>query len=951
MSLQSKTFRVLKGEPLTEFTTFLQSEIGLDAYLIREIRAQRVNDRVTELTLLYQQYPDQIIEAIAPRAGGIYTSDIVGSDFDARLVFNYPLDPGTVQSGTFLVDDIGLDTDKVSFPDGYNNYYVKLDISDFGSEAFHEFRIDASKIRRLDNSLLDYSPVGGYVIHSLSSAHLGEIQPRLSDRIRGTIKADIIRISKGSNPQQVLRENLRTRGVDPKGLLAYASTARSDNNLDLYIVYVDRLEPQILEGFPLNNSLFPDVSAPSDVTLIFSTELDASSIKSESFFALDSGFNSLVDINPADITLLEDNRTVRIDTSGYLTNQKIYSIVVKAGLRTTRGFDKQKPEIWTIHVNAYVGGGTGNITDVIPTGGLQLVGTRLGIIPGFGFTMPTSPGGPININPGSGLTPPGSPGEPIAVKIDNTGLTIVDGSIQLGPSGIQSGNINTGQIPTSINGLVDDITFAGAGNVYLSVNSNTITFSGSGTSGEGGGNPTASYITWEPEAGFTNERIIAGGTAITLDNDGTNLNINVEETFYGGMTGHTGNSSIHFTQAEINITESQISDLQSYASQASLTSLEVIVTGHTGNPDIHFTQGDISITESQISDLGIYTPLVLFTGHTGQTDIHFTQSQISITESQISDFGSYTTTSTYNAHVTDASIHFDQLSELSDVNAETPATDSVLTYNGEEWVASIDKQADVDANISTLSGQVDQIELDLAGTSGNIVTLEDQFTGHTGDTSIHFTQLTELSDVSVASPNNGEVLTYSAGTWVSQAVAGAGGVTNNYYSSLNTPQIFSATSGDEAANSGQYTLSTSNSVGLVTLNGQVLDPNEYSLSGSTVSVAPAVGLLEFDEVLIFQNSFSSSASGRVSNLTQESGNYILTSSDYYVEFIAGDATVNLPAANGLVGQEFVIKNSSTGIITLDPDGSETIDGELTVLLSTQYDALTIVSNGTNWIIV
>jgi hypothetical protein len=65
---------------------------------------------------------------------------------------------------------------------------------------------------------------------------------------------------------------------------------------------------------------------------------------------------------------------------------------------------------------------------------------------------------------------------------------------------------------------------------------------------------------------------------------------------------------------------------------------------------------------------------------------------------------------------------------------------------------------------------------------------------------------------------------------------------------------------------------------------------------------------------------------------------------------ANTFTVTLPTAIGIGGREYTIKNSGSGVITVDGDGAETIDGSATRTLN-QYDSLTIVSDGTNWIVI
>ncbi len=86
------------------------------------------------------------------------------------------------------------------------------------------------------------------------------------------------------------------------------------------------------------------------------------------------------------------------------------------------------------------------------------------------------------------------------------------------------------------------------------------------------------------------------------------------------------------------------------------------------------------------------------------------------------------------------------------------------------------------------------------------------------------------------------------------------------------------------------------------------------------------------------------------NVVQKSANYILTGDEDVVEATANSFTFTLPTAIGISGKRYIIKNSGTGVITVDGDSSETIDGELTQTLN-QYDSITIVSNNTNWIII
>lgn len=95
-------------------------------------------------------------------------------------------------------------------------------------------------------------------------------------------------------------------------------------------------------------------------------------------------------------------------------------------------------------------------------------------------------------------------------------------------------------------------------------------------------------------------------------------------------------------------------------------------------------------------------------------------------------------------------------------------------------------------------------------------------------------------------------------------------------------------------------------------------------------------------------SFDSSLSGAYRGITALR---TLDNTDYFVDCTANTFTVTLPTAVGITGRQYIIKNSGTGVITVDGNGSETIDGQTTWALPAQYDSITIMSDGTNWKII
>lgn len=96
---------------------------------------------------------------------------------------------------------------------------------------------------------------------------------------------------------------------------------------------------------------------------------------------------------------------------------------------------------------------------------------------------------------------------------------------------------------------------------------------------------------------------------------------------------------------------------------------------------------------------------------------------------------------------------------------------------------------------------------------------------------------------------------------------------------------------------------------------------------------------------------------------QLSKRYIVTKTTTYTATILDDVilcdtsggawTLTLPAAASLTGKELFIKKttSDANLLTIDGNGSETIDGLTTQVLASQYSFYKIFSDGTNWQVI
>jgi hypothetical protein len=95
--------------------------------------------------------------------------------------------------------------------------------------------------------------------------------------------------------------------------------------------------------------------------------------------------------------------------------------------------------------------------------------------------------------------------------------------------------------------------------------------------------------------------------------------------------------------------------------------------------------------------------------------------------------------------------------------------------------------------------------------------------------------------------------------------------------------------------------------------------------------------------------------GVVASVTAITSAITLNDTHFIITCDASSAafTVTLPAASKFTGRVYHIKktDSSGNAVTVDGNMSETIDGDTTKVIATQYDSMMIVSNGSNWYII
>jgi hypothetical protein len=258
-----------------------------------------------------------------------------------------------------------------------------------------------------------------------------------------------------------------------------------------------------------------------------------------------------------------------------------------------------------------------------------------------------------------------------------------------------------------------------------------------------------------------------------------------------------------------------------------------------------------------------------------------------------------------------------------------------MTWTGAVSAATASTIALRDANANTQANNfIDN--LTTTATAGTTTTLTvgsayfQQFTGST-------TQQVNLPDTSTLVVGQAfQIMNRSSGVVTVKTTSGTNLVQAMAASSQLVVTCTSIAS--NAAASWDAAYSSAVATGTVT-SVAVATPNSLSVSGSPVTTSGTITL-----------------ANRAINA--QTADYTLTATDSTVTFDASGAsrTATLPTAVGASGTVYVIKkidSSTTNTVTLATTSAQTIDGIAsgTLKLATQYESITVESDGANWLIL
>lgn len=189
-----------------------------------------------------------------------------------------------------------------------------------------------------------------------------------------------------------------------------------------------------------------------------------------------------------------------------------------------------------------------------------------------------------------------------------------------------------------------------------------------------------------------------------------------------------------------------------------------------------------------------------------------------------------------------------------------------------------------------------------------------------------------------------------AGALYFNTIGAKNAATGNGSLYLNTTGSYNVAFGEDALHdnaTGTY----NTAVGYQSFDSGIAYTNSTALGYKAQITADNTIQLGNTSITDVKTSGTITANGYTTAYSTKSSAYTLTASDDIVA-VTGNTTISLPTAVGITGRKYTIKNMDAALtVTISPNGIETIDGAATKLLTLQYQHITVVSDGANWLIV
>lgn len=449
------------------------------------------------------------------------------------------------------------------------------------------------------------------------------------------------------------------------------------------------------------------------------------------------------------------------------------------------------------------------------------------------------------------------------------------------------------------------------------------------------------------------------------------------------FTGHTGDATYHFTQSQISITSTQVSNFNE-AVQDVVGAFAIFSNGVTGTYNgaantfsfsgtnatttsagvASFSASQFQVTNGQVLVTGSFTG---FTGYITSTTYTDEQAQDAVgnilTDTASVDFTYNDGANTISAAVLPAGVDHNSLQNYSASRHIDHSTIYVSGINGLTGYGTIDGNVYVGLGNTTVSPntygsatQVSVVTIDQQGriTNASNTTIDaptvSSFTGHTGNTTIHFTQgqisipSSQISDFTEAVQDVvGSVFTFSNGVL---------GTYNDAGNTLNLSGTYATTSSVGVASFSSTQFQVTN--GQVLVTGAFTGFTGYQAAGTTYTnedAQDAVGGILTDTASI-DFTYNDGANTITADVLPAGVNHNALQNYVAAEHV-NHSSVYVTGINGLTGKGTIDSNIFIGLgnTTVSPNtygtatqvGTFTVDqqGRLTNATNTTIDAPTV----------
>jgi len=290
---------------------------------------------------------------------------------------------------------------------------------------------------------------------------------------------------------------------------------------------------------------------------------------------------------------------------------------------------------------------------------------------------------------------------------------------------------------------------------------------------------------------------------------------------------------------------------------------------------------------------------------------------------------------------------------------------NVTVTKSDVSLGNVDNTSDVNKPISTATQTALDAKQNSLGFTPENITNKSTSTSLGSSDTLYPTQNAVKSyvDTQVAAVEGSDVDSFNGRTGTVLPVSGdytATQITNSPSGTIAATDVQTAinelgTEKEEVANKSTSTaLGASNTLypsqGAVKTYVDTLDAQNVKLTGTQTVAGDKTfsGNTTLQAITTISQGFRFGASNRTTALTLASNSAVLN----FCNATTAGFTITLPTATGRPGQMFYFKktDATANVVTITRSGTETIDGAVSQTLTTQYAALTLVSDGANWFI-